>query len=228
MRALARARREHLAIGVVLAVLGILVVGQLRGQSGSDALAELSAQELTVLVANLNDQNDRLRDEVATIERQKEALTTTKGRGDSALDQLRADLGRIRGWSGVTGLIGPGISVTVRGPIGGDGVEDLLNEIRNAGAEAIVINDVRLVPGIVVTGEPGAVTLGDRPLGEAFEIRAIGSPQILTGTLTRGGGIIAQLATAYPDVKISVTPLEDVRIAPTDRNLTPTHGRPVL
>jgi uncharacterized protein YlxW (UPF0749 family) len=228
MRALARVRREHLAVGVVLAILGILVIGQLRGQSGSDALAELSAQELTVLVANLNDQNERLRDEVATIERQKEALTTTKGRGDSALDQLRADLGRIRGWSGVTGLVGPGISVTVRGPIGGDGVEDLLNELRNAGAEAIVIGDVRLVPGIVVTGAAGAVVLGDTPLGEAFEIRAIGSPQILTGTLTRSGGIIAQLATAYPDVNVSVTPLEEVSIAPTERNLTPAHGRPVL
>ncbi len=228
MRALGRARREHLAIGLVLAVLGVLVVGQLRGQSGSDALAELSAQELTVLVANLNDQNERLRDEVATIERQKESLTTTKGRGDSALDQLRADLGRIRGWSGVTGLVGPGISVAVRGPIGGDGVEDLLNEIRNAGAEAIVIGSVRLVPGIVVTGEAGAVTLGDTPLGVAFEIRAIGSPQILTGTLTRSGGIIAQLGTAYPDANISVTPLEEVRIAPTERNLTPAHGQPVL
>ena len=228
MKALGRARREHLAIGVVLAILGVLVVGQLRGQSGSDALGALSAQELTVLVANLNDQNERLRDEVATIERQEAALTAAKGRGDSALDQLRADLGRIRGWSGVSGLVGPGVSVTVRGPIGGDGVEDLLNELRNAGAEAIVIGDVRLVPGIVVTGAAGAVALGDTQLGEAFEVRAIGSPQILTGTLTRSGGIIAQLATAYADVDISVTPLEEVRIAPTQRNLTPAHGRPVL
>lgn len=228
MSALARVRRDYLAVAVVLAILGVLVVGQIRGQSGSDALADLSAQELTVLVANLNDRNERLRDEVATIERQKDALTTTKGRGDSALDQLRADLARIRGWSGVTGLVGPGVSVTVRGPIGGDGVEDLLNELRNAGAEAIVIGDVRLVPGIVVTGAAGAVALGDTPLGEAFEIRAIGSPQILTGTLTRSGGIIAQLATAYPDVNVSVTPLEEVLIAPTERELTPSHGRPVL
>src|SRR5260221_6338655 len=155
VRALARARREHLAIGLVLLILGVLVVGQLRGQSGSDALADLSAQELTVLVANLNDQNERLRDEVATIERQKESLTTTKGRGDSALDQLRADLGRIRGWSGVTGLVGPGILVTVRGSIGGGGVEDLLNQLRQTRARGHLIGGVPIRSGDVVGRRPG-------------------------------------------------------------------------
>ena len=44
------------------------------------------------------------------------------------------------------------MSITVRGPIDGPGVEDLVNELRNAGAEAIAIDDVRLVPGVVVDG----------------------------------------------------------------------------
>ena len=46
------------------------------------------------------------------------------------------------------------IAITVRGQIGGDGIEDLLNELRNAGAEAIAVDGVRIVMGVVVAGAP--------------------------------------------------------------------------
>ena len=69
---------------------------------------------------------------------------------------------------------------------------------------------MRVVAGVVVAGGPGALSVENTPLGDAFEIRAIGSPQILTGTLTRTGGVIAQLGATYPDAERHVTPLEDV------------------
>jgi hypothetical protein len=79
-----------------------------------------------------------------------------------------------------------------------------------------------------VTGAAGAVALGDTPLGDAFEIRAIGSPQILTGTLTRSGGVVAQIAAAYPDAQLTVTPAEQVTLPATERSLVPAHGQPRL
>ena len=67
-----RARREagdarptsQLTITAVAFVLGLLVVVQLRGQAGGSLLATLSSQDLTILVANVNTGNDRLRSEV--------------------------------------------------------------------------------------------------------------------------------------------------------------------
>jgi len=53
----------------------------------------------------------------------------------------------------------------------------------------------------------------------------VGSPQIITGTLTRAGGVIAQLATTYPDAQVTVTPLNRVDLPPTSRNLIPAHGQ---
>lgn len=220
--------RQRLAVTAVALVLGLLVVGQLRGQAGVPGLEGLTAQDLTVLIANLNTRNEQLRAEVATLERQVADLLDARARGESAVGQLRSDLARIRIFAGLSPVSGPGVRVSVSGPIGGDGVEEILNELRNAGAEAIAVDGVRLVPGVVVTGAPGAARILDRALPEGFTIDAIGSSQILTGTLTRLGGVIAQVAATYPDAVVTVTPIDHLVIPATDLDLAPDHGRPRL
>jgi uncharacterized protein YlxW (UPF0749 family) len=221
-------RRENLAIAIVAAILGILVVGQLRGQAAVPGLSDLSAQELTLVMANLSARNDELRTEVAGLEQQASTLDAAKANGATTVDQLRSDLARIRAWSGATGLTGSGVEIDVSGPIGGDAIADLLNELGNAGAEAIAVDDVRVVPGVVVAGAPGSLSVDNTALGSSFMIRAIGSPEILLGTLTRAGGVVSQLGVAYPDATISVTPLASIAIPATTRNLIPSHGQPRL
>lgn len=219
---------SRLTVAAVAALLGILVVGQLRGQAGVPGLSALSATELTQLIANLATGNDLLRDEIADLTRQETHLTETRQRGETTVGELTADLARIRAWAGLTPVSGQGIAVTVRGRIGGDGIEELLNELRNAGAEAIAVDGVRVVAGTVVAGAPGALSVENAPLGEAFEIRAIGSPQILTGTLTRTGGVISLIGATYPDASLTVTPVEMMTLAATLRTLGPTDAEPHL
>ena len=185
-------------------------------------------EELTLVIANVSTRNESLRAEVAALERRVTSLSDAHDRGESALDELRSDLAALQAWAGLTPVIGPGVSIRVTGRISGDGVEDLLNELRNAGAEALAVADVRVVPGTVVFGDPGGLSVENTSLTDGFEIRAIGSPQILTGTLTRAGGVIAQLAATYEDTTITVTPLDTVSIPATERNLVPGHGTPSL
>jgi uncharacterized protein YlxW (UPF0749 family) len=219
---------SRLTVAAVAALLGLLAIGQLRGQAGVPGLSALSATELTQLIANLTTGNDELRNEIGDLQRQEADLVATKQRGETTVDELTADLERIRAWSGITPVSGQGIVITVQGPIGGDGVEDLLNELRNAGAEAIAVAGVRLVGGVVVAGSPGALSVENEAIGEAFEIRAIGSPQILTGTLTRTGGVIAQVETTYPTARLSVTPIESMTLPASNRTGPPTYAKPRL
>ena len=221
-------RRNRLTIAAVAFVLGLLVVIQLRTQASGAAFAGLSSQELTVLVANLNDRNDELRGEVATLDRELGTLTANTQRGEVSVDELRADLRRVRLYAGIDPATGPGVVITIRGPIDGTGVEDLVNELRNAGAEAMAIETVRLVPGVVTMGGAGSVSVDGVPLADPFELLAIGAPDKLTGSLTRSGGIIAQLAATQPDVVVEVTPLDRVDVPATDRQLVPANGRPRL
>jgi uncharacterized protein YlxW (UPF0749 family) len=220
--------RSQLAIATVALVLGLLVVVQLRAQAGGGGLAQLSSQDLTVLVANLNARNDQLRREVSTLEDELAALNQNSSRGEESLDELRADLRRVRAYAGLDAVRGQGVTISISGPIDGSGVEELINELRNAGAEAIGAGDVRIVTGVVITGEPGAASIEGTPLGDTFELAAIGAPDKLTGSLTRSGGVIAQLAATEPDVAVTVTPVDRIELPATTRDLVPAHGRPRL
>jgi uncharacterized protein YlxW (UPF0749 family) len=220
--------RAQLTIAAVALLLGLLVVVQIRAQAGNAGFAQLSSQDLTVLVANLNARNDQLRREVSTLEDELAALNQNRARGEESLDELRADLRRVRAYTGLDPVGGPGVTISISGPIDGSGVEELINELRNAGAEAIGVGDVRIVNGVVVTGAQGAASIAGVRLGVLFELSAIGAPDKLTGSLTRSGGVIAQLAATEPDVSVTVTPVDRIELPATTRSLVPAHGRPRL
>lgn len=221
-----RRPRNAISIAVVALALGVLVVVQIRAQSGSGGLGALSAQELTVLVANLNTRNDQLRTEIATLDQQLRALAARQARGETSIGQLQADLLRLRTWAGLDPVSGPGVRITIEGPIDGRAVEGVLNELRNAGAEAISVEQIRAVVGTVVAGERGLLSAEGQRLPATFEVSAIGNAETLTGTLTRAGGVIAQLAATEPDVRLTVTPVSNLQLPATRRDLDPIHGRP--
>ena len=223
-----RRRSAQLAMTGVLFILGILAVAQFNAQTADQGLTALSVSDLTELVANVTTRNNQLREEIATLERQRETVAAAVARGDTSSAQIRSDLNRVLGWSGVLPVTGSGIRITVSGPIPGDAIELLLNELRNAGAEAAAIGDVRIVPGVVATGPAGTVVVRGVPLGDPVEITAVGQPQVLAGSLGRAGGPIAQLSARFPDVAIGVVAVDLVTVPATDRDLTPRLARPRL
>jgi uncharacterized protein YlxW (UPF0749 family) len=220
--------RSQITIAAVALVLGLLVVVQARSQAGDAGFAQLSSQDLTVLVANLNARNDQLRTEASSLERELAVLTQNQARGDVSVDEINADLRRVRAYGGLDPVAGPGVTIDVSGAIDGPGVEELVNELRNAGAEALAVGGVRIVTGVVVSGGAGDATVDGVRLGGAFELAAIGAPDKLTGSLTRSGGVIAQLAATQPDVLVTVTPVDRLELPATTRDLVPAHGHPRL
>jgi len=223
-----RSGRNQVSIAVVAALLGLLVVVQLRAQGTDTGLDSLSAPELTDLVANLNTRNDQLRTEVATTQSQLDSLQAAQARGESSIGQLQSDLSRVEGWAGLLPVSGPGVEITVSGPLPGTAADDLLNELRNAGAEAIAVGGVRLAPASVIAGDPGTLSVEDTALSDPFEVDAIGNAETLTGSLTRAGGIIAVLKATFPQVEVTVTPVVRLDLPASHRDLIPSHGSPRL
>ena len=220
--------RSQLALALVAGILGFLVVGQLNGPSGGSALQSKSAQDLTTLVANLNAQNDDLRAEISDLQKQRDELRADRAGGATSLDQIQTDLARIRAWSGLDPVAGKGVRITITGEVGAASIDDLLNELRNAGAEAIAVEDVRVVARTTVGGVPGSLDVDGLLLRDPFTIRAIGKPEVLVGSLTRVGGIIAQIGATNPSAIVDVKPTDKLMTLPaSSRDLLPQHGRPV-
>jgi uncharacterized protein YlxW (UPF0749 family) len=225
--------RHRLPLVVVAVLLGILAVGQFRGQAGVPGLADLSVQELGVLVANLNDQNDQLRAEVATLQRQQADLASTKDRGQSAVDQLQSDLARIRAWAGLTGLAGSGVTITIHGPIGADGVEDLVNELRNAGAEAVQlegtgvdgrITAVRVIASTSLADESDGISVDGTQLVAPYRFVVVGDPGTLAGAMAIPGGV--EDAVRQQGGETQVTRSARVRVGALRALTTPRYARP--
>ena len=218
-------RRSQLSLAAVAAILGVLIVAQLKGQTGGSELQSKTAQELTGIVANQNTDNDKLRAEVSSLQTQLSELQADRANGATSVDQLQAELGRIRAWSGLDAIAGPGVTIIVNGEIDSASVDDLVNELRNAGAEAIAIDDVRVIARTSVSGVPGSLDVDGFLLRDPFTIRAIGKPEVLVGSLTRVGGIIAQLSATNPAVTVDVQPSDDPMTLPASkRDLVPEHG----
>lgn len=111
---------------------------------------------------------------------------------------------------GLDEVTGPGITITLSDSkldinsvldpnslIVHDGdILSVINELKNAGAEAISINDQRMVPttGIICGGN--IIDINKEKVGAPFEIKAIGLPEQLAG-LNRPGGYLNKLKEEY-------------------------------
>ena len=216
----------RLAVGAVMLLLGFLAVAQLRAQASENGLSGLSTQDLTSLITNVTSRNIALRNDIADLRIQKDAIASAVQRGDTSTLQIRTDLSRVEGWSGALSITGSGVRIVVDGALPGESIEMLINELRNAGAEGVAVGGIRAVPGVVVSGPAGALSAGGTALSTPLELLAVGKPEVLSGSLTRSGGPIAQLAAQYPTVTITVTTADSVVIPASDRDLSPKLGHP--
>ena len=126
---------------------GILIAAQIRTQSRARTLSYAPGEQ-AILLSEMVTANQNLRSEVQAIEKQLAAYQADKG--GTALESLVAELNRVKVSTGMIEVSGPGIELTVDGPLTALDVQDILNELRNTGAEAIAVNDQRIVANSVV------------------------------------------------------------------------------
>ncbi|MGH2467279.1 MAG: DUF881 domain-containing protein [Candidatus Limnocylindrales bacterium] len=219
--------RSRIAVSAVAFVLGLLLVVQFRAQNAAGGLAGLSTQDLTTLVASLNDRNAQLRTQTAQLQAQLAQMQEQQRTGQSNVGDLEAELARIRLWTGLDPAVGAGVGLIISGQVAPDAVDDVLNELRLAGAEAMAVEGIRVASGSVVGGVSGRLTLEGRTLPSPLHIVALGDPANLAAILSRPGGVIGRIQVAQPDVGVVVSQSPSGLAVPaTGRDLEPADARP--
>jgi len=130
--------------------------------------------------------------------------------------------------NGLVELTGPGVEVIVSAPPSVEEMHDLINELRNAGAEAIALNGQRIVTHSVLLPVEEGFLLEGELLTPPYRFVAIGHSETLERALERKGGVIALLRTYRPDLTVLVQRHERVLVPVYERERTFQYARPVL
>lgn len=203
------------AVAIVAAVVGFLLVSQLRGQERFTQRLEAESEgDLARILASLNTESDSLRDEIASLKLQLLTLQNSTERDDAAVRAAREQLDALRVLAGTVAAHGPGIIVEIEDPrhsLTYATMVDVVQELRDAGAEAIAVSDVRV--GVASAFSPSAegVTLDGVTLRPPYRVIAIGQPDTLEAGLRIPGGIIDTLS-ASKGVRVSVQRQADVQV----------------
>lgn len=72
-------------------------------------------------------------------------------------------------------------------------IQEIINDLRNGGAEAIAVNDQRIISTTGIVCDGNVVRINGQKVSAPYTIRAIGSPEGLMGSLTFPGAYIEEL-----------------------------------
>jgi uncharacterized protein YlxW (UPF0749 family) len=209
-----RSNAGGIAATAVALFLGILVVSQFRSQDVYSRSLQLETPaSLTTLIANLSDRNNSLRDEIFDLRLRAAAARDSVASGQGSLIESQREIDQLKIFAAVSGARGQGITVRIDGPFDDRAMSDLVNELRNAGAEAISLNDTRVGPhSWYAPGPQGMILLDGRQLSGPWTARAIGAPEVMYVAITRTGGIEGQFELIYPKTRFAVSKESSIEV----------------
>jgi uncharacterized protein YlxW (UPF0749 family) len=183
-----------------------MVVTQFRSQRAARLEVPSSSSDQATYISELYESNSNLQQQAAELSEELSQYHGSGASGKSNLDSLVHDLQNLRMANGEIEAVGPGVTVLIDGDITVFELQDLVNELRNASAEAIAVNGVRVVTrSAMVEDEAGRLAIDRQPLARPYSMEAIGEPDTLLHALERKGGLIALLEARNSALRIKVS-----------------------
>jgi uncharacterized protein YlxW (UPF0749 family) len=233
----------RVAVGALLLVaLGVLTgtaIGQVRERAGASTgvRADLEAE-----VRQRTAETDQRAAEVEQLRREQVAERERALSRDTAGRSAAAELRTLGAAAGTVAVGGPGLVVTVddapagsrtdegRGGAFGEGrvldrdLQDLVNALWAAGAEAVAVNGLRLTSLSAIRSAGQAVLVDFRPVSPPYVVEAVGDPaalelQLLDGPTGRRFATWSQLyglgfeARREERLELPAATVSDLRVA---------------
>ena len=207
----------------MLLTLGICVQIKTVKDSSTGVGKTQKENELRNSVLKWKERYEAMYQEGTTKEKELEDLRTTVANQDTDSVNLRKELEQNNTLLGYNEVSGQGLIVILKDAnsakvIGnatdyivhdGDLLE-VINALKNAGAEAISINGERIVNTTAITCAGNITKVNGEKVGSPFEIKAIGLTEKLNGALTMPGGYLELLED--DGVQVEVKEVQNVVI----------------
>lgn len=221
-----RATRGQLLAALLCAVLGFALVVQVRQNSGGN-LSTLRQNELVALLDRISAQSAALDQEARKLQAERDRLRSGAAGSAAAEQAARERLEVLAILAGTAPATGPGITLQISDPdrkVSAAVLLDTLQELRDAGAEAVQVGPVRVVASTAFTDTSDGVAADGTVLDPPYVFRVIGDPDTLAAALAIPGGVLDALG--QQQATGTVTPQDSVSIDALHPVTTPQYARP--
>ncbi|MCK7627927.1 DUF881 domain-containing protein [Streptomyces sp. RS10V-4] len=201
-----RLTRAQLIVALLLFILGLGLAIQVRSTSDSSALRGARQEDLVRILDELDNRSQRLTDEQRRLEGQKTELENSSDQAEEARKQTVEKEQQLGVLAGTVAAQGPGINLTINDPhhsVEADKLLDTIQELRAAGAEAIQVNDVRVVASTYFSDQRGGVEVDGKRVTQPYRFKVIGKPEDLEPALNIPGGVVQTLEKEQATVSVT-------------------------
>jgi len=210
--------------------VGFASVVQVQSQGRNDDYDGMREEDLVQLLNSLAGASQRAENEIAQLEQTRSSLRSDTSSRKAALDQARQQATVLGILAGTLPAVGPGVVVTVRDPEQKVGIDQMLNgieELRDAGAEAIEINNtVRVVAQSSLEDGDGGILVDGTQLSPPYTLEVIGDPHTLSRALNFTGGFVDDIEGPSIQGKVLVEQSQDVEVTTLAESREPKYARP--
>lgn len=215
------------ALSALLAILlGAAIATQVQ-LTNSRGLEDLSQSDLVRVLDDVSVRASRLDQQVRELEATRDRLKNGTGDTAEAIAQAEKRVDTLGILSGALPAHGPGIHVTITDPerqVTGPVVLDLIQELRDAGAEAIDVGGARVVASTFIGTQDDAVLVDGRRVQRPIQVKAIGDSKTLASAMTIPGGVVETVR--QKGGAAVVTEVDDVKITSVHEPTPLTHAAP--
>lgn len=200
-----------IVLGVMCFALTLAICIQMRSVQNSTTVSQTYEESnLRAEVLRYKERYDNQIKEIEEIDKQLEEQIDEATKENSDLEEAQSQIKEGNKIIGMTDVTGPGVIITLddskTDPTTVFNPNDLLlhdldilsivNELKNTGAEAISINDQRVVTTSSIQCGGAIININGQRVGAPFEIKAIGLPENLAN-LDRPQGYLDNLREEY-------------------------------
>lgn len=206
-------------------IFGFLITIQLKLNLTSEGI--ITIQRLLDMENDVNNvllEISNLKQSVAESGQKLKEYEENIGDDGSIYDSMENELKRIRNYAGLEKVEGPGIIITLNDSL--ESFEDainpelflihdidvleIVNDLKAAGAEAISINDVRIINTTSIKCGGPTININDNRHATPFIIKAIGDAKTLEATALAPDGYIDWME--YSGIRIDVKKVNNLTI----------------
>lgn len=210
---------KHLILCVVFFLLSFAITVQVRitNSSDSEASQEKILSGLKDEIFRLNADNEKLIKNLDSAEEKLEDVRSKAAENDSSNFEKSELIKKYTMIDGRTEVKGQGIVIRYYPneysesgiKIGNADITkdliDIVNELKNAGAEAIAVNDIRITNTSSIEMEKNVIVIDEQKISRPYVIKSIGKSDTMNSSLIRPGGTIELIKNDRAKIELAIS-----------------------